>query len=250
MWIDATAQYYEPGDLPWVDQGRLALLIGPDTRNLVRTPINLPAQNANIHRGAYTLPEYGNAKIVDSFESSGEQAAILREKYGQDETQSGRDYLEYYARTRFLARGVSKTEHSRGDDLTQPFRLKLTIDQAASGVSALKNARVAINPENLLGGYQGYVYFPDVSAASGPPEWKARQNNIEIQPFVTDWRYRIIPPPGFGHPVLPKDVDRSLGPAKLVQRYQLNPDGSVEFFWHFDSVKARYTPSEGAPARC
>jgi tetratricopeptide (TPR) repeat protein/transglutaminase-like putative cysteine protease len=244
MWIDATAPYYEPGDLPWVDQGRLALLIGPDTRDLVRTPINLPAQNANIHRGEYSLPQYGNTKIVDSFESTGEQAAMLREKYGQGETQSSRDYLEYYARTRFLARGVSRVEHTKGDDLTQPFRLKLTIDQAASGGSALKSARVAINPENLLWGYQGYVYFPDVSAASGPPEWKARQNDIEIQPFVTDWHYRIIPPPGFGHPILPKDVERSFGPAKLVQRYQLNPDGSVEFFWHFDSVKARYTPSE------
>ena len=244
MWIDATAQFYEPGDLPWVDQGRLALVIGTDTHNLVRTPINLPAQNANIHRGEYTLPEYGDARIVDSFESNGEQAAMLREKYGQEETQSGRDYLEYYAQIRFLAEGVSKIEHTRGDDLTRPFRLKLTIDEAASGVSALKSARVAINPENLLWGYQGYVSFPNVSAASGPPEWKERQNPIEIQPFVTDWHYRIVPPPGFTEPVLPKDVDRSLGPAKLVQRYQLNADGSVEFFWHFDSVKARYTPVE------
>lgn len=244
MWIDATAQYYEPGDLPWTDQGRLALLIGPDTHNLLRTPVNQPAQNANIHRGEYHLPEYGNAKIVDSFESNGVQAAVLRAQYGQEENQRSRDYLEYYARTRFLAEGVTKTEHTRGDDLTQPFRLKLTIDQARSGVSALKNARVAINPENLFWGYQGYVYFPDVTAASGPPEWKLRENELEIQPFVTDWHYRIVPPPGFGHPHLPKDVDRSIGPAKLVQHYQLNSDESVEFFWHFDSVKARYTPSE------
>lgn len=93
-------------------------------------------------------------------------------------------------------------------------------------MSALKNARVAINPENLFAGYRGYVSFPEVTAASGPPEWKLRQNAIEIQPFVTDWHYRIVPAPGFGHPVLPKDVDRSVGPAKLVQHYQLNPDGS------------------------
>ncbi len=53
MWTAATAQFYEPGDLPWVDQGRLALVIGTDTHNLVRTPINLPAQNANIHRGVH-----------------------------------------------------------------------------------------------------------------------------------------------------------------------------------------------------
>lgn len=244
MWVDATAQYYEPGDLPWTDQGRLALLIGPDTRNLVRTPVNQPAQNANTHRGEYYLPEHGNAKIVDTFESNGVQAAVLRGQYDQEETQKSRDYLEYYARTRFLAEGVTKTEHTSGDDLTQPFRLKLTIDQARSGVSALKSAQVAINPENLLWGYQGYVYFPDVTATSGPPEWKLREHDIEIQPFVTDWHYRIVPAPGFGYPVLPKDVDRSIGPAKLVQHYQLNPDGSVEFHWHFDSVKARYTPSE------
>ncbi len=245
MWIDATAEYYEPGDLPWPDQGRLALLIGPDTRNLIRTPINQPAQNANIHRGEYYLPEYGSAKIVDSFESNGAPAAGLRSQYGhEDETQKARDSLEYYARTRFLSQGAPKMQHTRGDDLTQPFRLKLTIEQARSGSSSLKSARVAINPENLFWGYQGYVFFPEVTAASGPPEWKLRKNDIEIQPFVTDWHYRIVPAPGFGHPVLPKDVDRPIGPAKLVQHYQLNPDGSVEFFWHFDSVKARYTPAE------
>jgi len=53
-----------------------------------------------------------------------------------------------------------------------------------------------------------------------------------------------VPARGFGYPVLPKNVNRSIGPAKLVQRYQLNSDGSVDVFWHFDSVKARYTPSE------
>jgi tetratricopeptide (TPR) repeat protein len=240
-WIDATAQYYEPDDLPWSDQGRLALLIGPETSSLVRTPINQPVQNANIHRGEYTLPEYGHAMVVETLESNGVEAALLRSQYGQDETQRSRDYLDYYAHSRFLADRVTKAEHPKGDDLTRPFQLKLTIDGARSGESALKSARVAINPDSLLWGYQGYVSF---ETASGLPESNPRKTDIEIQPFVTDWHYRIVPARGFGYPVLPKNVNRSIGPAKLVQRYQLNSDGSVDVFWHFDSVKARYTPSE------
>ena len=38
-WIDATAEFFDPGYLPWVDQGRLALLIGPETKELSRIPM-------------------------------------------------------------------------------------------------------------------------------------------------------------------------------------------------------------------
>ncbi len=49
------------------------------------------------------------------------------------------------------SRKAPQIEHTKGDDLTQPFRLKLTINQAASGVSALKNARIDINRKSALG---------------------------------------------------------------------------------------------------
>ncbi|MGB7190437.1 MAG: DUF3857 domain-containing protein, partial [Acidobacteriaceae bacterium] len=38
LWIDATAQYFQPGILPWPDSGRMALIIAPKTTGLTRIP--------------------------------------------------------------------------------------------------------------------------------------------------------------------------------------------------------------------
>ena len=76
-WIDATAEFFEPGDLPWDDQGRLALLVGPETRDLVRIPVNQSGQNAEIVYRDFYLQDYGPAKIVETFEPVGEQSAYL-----------------------------------------------------------------------------------------------------------------------------------------------------------------------------
>lgn len=244
MWIDATAEFLEPGYLPWHDQERLALLIGASTRELVRTPLNKPEENAQIVRREFYLRDYGPSKIVETFEPTGEQAAALRQQYGLTDTEKSRQELDSLVRYSLLTEGISSAEHTAGDDLTQPFRLKLTVDQGPRGSSFLSNAGAAIRYDDLLWGYPYYVQDADEDGPGDGDRVKGRTNDIEIQPFVTEWRFRIVPPPGFNHPELPKDVTRAIGPGLLQQQYRLRADGSVDVVWRFDSVKARYTPAE------
>jgi tetratricopeptide (TPR) repeat protein len=243
-WIDATAEYFEPGYLPWNDQGRFALLVGPRNSQLVRTPVNTPAENLQGVRREFYLSEYGPARIVEVFHGVGQEAAILRSHYGQEETQDTRESLERYVKTAFLADELTNVAHTSGSDLTKPFELKLEMAKGRRGLSDLTSAVVAIRADALLWGYPDYVLSDDGTDKPDSPGWKPRKNDVELQPFVTEWRYTIQPPPGFDAPVLPKDVEQPLGPGKLAQHYQVETSGAVTAVWRFDSGKSRYSPAE------
>jgi tetratricopeptide (TPR) repeat protein/transglutaminase-like putative cysteine protease len=243
-WIDATAEFFGPGDLPWADQGRRALIVEPGTKELLQIPINAPDKNALNVRREFHLAEYGPARISETLGATGREEASLRSGYGQEESKESHDGLESYVKNVLLADALTKTEHTSGTDLTTPFQLKLAVAKGRRGLSDFTQAVVAIRSDGLLWGYPNYVLSDDGTDKPDQTGWRPRKQDIEIQPFATDWRYMIVPPPGFDDPVLPKDAERSLGPAKLTQHYQLEKDGTVSAVWHFDSGKARYTPAE------
>lgn len=243
-WIDATAEYFDPGSLPWDDQGRFALLVGAKDGQLVRIPINTPAENSQIVRREFYLAEYGPARIVESLHGAGEESAILRSHYGQEETKQAREGLERYVKDAFLAEELTDVKHSSGSDLLKPFELRLEMAKARRGLTDLSDAVVAIRADSLLWGYPDYVLADDGTDKPDDPGWKPRQNDIELQPFVTEWHYTIVPPPGFNAPTLPKDVEQALGPGKLSQHYEAGSNGTVSATWRFDSVKERYSPAE------
>ncbi|HVM92644.1 MAG TPA: DUF3857 domain-containing protein [Terriglobales bacterium] len=243
-WIDATAEFYEPGDLPWADQGRLALLVSPETKELIRIPINAPEENVQRTTREYRLSEYGPAHIVETFESTGNESAALRRGYGQDESKETREGLARYVKNNFLADDLTNVEHTAGSDLTKPFQLKLEMAKARRGNSDLDQAVAAIRMDGLFWGLPDYVLSDDGTDKPDQPGWKPRKNDIEIQPFTTEWHYRIVAPPSFDPPVLPKDSEQAIGPGKLSSHYSIDADGSVTALIRFNSVKARYTPEE------
>ena len=244
IWIDATAEFFEPGYLPWADQGRLALLVGPGTKELLRIPISAPEDNALKATREFQLSEYGPAHVVETLEGTGAEAASLRGSYGQDEAKETREELARYVKNNFLADDLTSIEHGTGSDLSKPFQLRLEVAKAKRGNSALDSAVAAIRMDGILWGFPSYVLSDDGTDKPDQPGWKPRKNDIEMQPFVTEWHYRIVAPPGFAAPVLPKDGEQSIGPAKFSQHYSIEGDGAVSAVFRFSSVKARYSPEE------
>jgi len=243
-WIDPTAEFYEPGDLPWIDQGRMALLVGPDTKDLVRIPINTPEENVQRAMREFRLSEFGPAHVVETFQSTGNESAVLRGRYGQDESKQTREELARYVKNFFLADDLTDVEHTAGSDLTEPFQLKLEMAKAKRGNSDLDQAVAVIRMDGIFWGFPDYVLSDDGTDKPDQPGWKPRKNEIEIQPFTTEWHYHIVPPPAFDAPVLPKDSEQAIGPGKLTSHYSIEADGSVSAVLRFSSVKPRYTPAE------
>ncbi|HME32375.1 MAG TPA: DUF3857 domain-containing transglutaminase family protein, partial [Terriglobales bacterium] len=240
-WIDATAEFSQPGVLPWDDQGRLALVIGTNTETLVRTPIAKSSDNLLIEKRQVYLAEYGPARIVEVSLPKGRIEDYYRAHFGRTESKEIKEELGTYVKSAYLGESLTHFEHTSGENLEQPFEMSLEVARGTRGYTSLEDAVVAIPPAPIVGSYPEFVFSEDGSEKPTDANQHVRQQDVEMPPFITEWRYKIIAPPGFGSPSLPQDREISLGPAVLTEKYHLESDGSVSVVLRFDSVKARYS---------
>src|SRR5262249_9437911 len=70
------------------------------------------------------------------------------------------------------------------------------------------------------------------------------QDYVLPSAFVSEWRYRIVPPAGFQAKTPPPDRKIQVGPATYEQQFTLAKDGAVEGMLRFDTVKRRLTAAE------
>jgi tetratricopeptide (TPR) repeat protein len=243
-WMDATAEFFAPGSLPWPDQGRWALIVDPATTTLVRTPINRPEENVKRSLRVYTLSEYGPARITETLTGVGAADAFFRNEYGQAASKEQREDLEKYVKDTYLSDSLDAFEPGTGADLTQPFQFRLTVAKARRGFSDMKTSVAALPARGLLWGYPDWALSDDGTEKPEVPGWKPRKNDAEFQPFVSEWEYRIVPPLGFEASTLPKNDEMEFGPGRLQRSYQMEKDGAVTVVWRFTSMQARMTPAE------
>jgi transglutaminase-like putative cysteine protease len=93
LWIDPTDPYARPGELPEVDQGRLALIAAPDTEALLRTPASLPEDNLLSETREVFLPDLGNARIVETGRVTGEFDRMYRYSFADATNDELRGYF-------------------------------------------------------------------------------------------------------------------------------------------------------------
>jgi transglutaminase-like putative cysteine protease len=138
LWIDATDEFARPGQLPTSDQGRLALVVRPETTSLVRTPEassqdNLLAEYREVH-----LAEYGPARIVERTQPHGSSESSYRRSYADKQNKSTHDNLTSYVRSQYLAERLDKLDRSDPDDLSHQFELVLESNRAKRGFTDLR----------------------------------------------------------------------------------------------------------------
>jgi transglutaminase-like putative cysteine protease/Flp pilus assembly protein TadD len=252
LWIDATDEFARPGQLPTADQGRLALVVRPETTSLVRTPEavsqdNLLAESREVH-----LSEYGPARIVERTQPHGASESFYRRSYADKQNKTTQDNLTSYVKSQYLAERLDKLDRSDPDDLSHQFELVLETDRAKGGFSDLKIAVNAIRLEGLF--YRLPVELrkrqkndTDTNAQNS----KARRTADYQLPeaFATEWHYTITPPAGFRPKPLPKDIEFRLGPSILTENFSADTDNTVHANLRFDTMKRRLNVEEAAELR-
>ena len=257
LWIDATAEFTRVGDLPYMDQGRLALIIADGTSTLTRTPDPKPADSVLIETREVTLQPFGPARIVETSATTGQIDSDYRARYGATLTKATRDDLEQYCKNAYAAKALTKIEHSEGDDLTKPFSLRLEMASASRGITTISDAAVAVAPAAALAGLPSWFSTdPDKDNSKLTPEQQADRKKAEqqrvpeylVRPFITERRYRVIVPEGFVPRALPDDQTVQLGPATLTRHFAVEQGGQsptvVTAVYRFDTVKQRYSADE------
>jgi len=252
LWIDPSAGLARLGNLPASDQGRLALVIASDTSKLVLTPVSGSTDNRTIETRKVILAEEGTATVNETTETWGLADTDLRQSFVSVEADELTEGLEPYVQGAYMAEALTSAEISDPEDITIPFRLQLEITGVEIAVTDETTAAIAINPVGLFEPLPYYFWINEEESEPSKDVTKTETENktdndkdtVLEQPYVTEWRYQIIPPPGYVPDPLPANEVLSLGPATLSKEFSENDKGVVSATLRFDTVKRRMTSED------
>lgn len=211
LWIDAGAPYVRAGELPLVDQGRLALVASPDTERLETLPTTTPDDNLAFEQREIFLREWGPADMVETSRYQGSAEQTQRAVTGGlDGAARRRGYLAY-VRAFHGAAELGRVQESQADDLDEPFQLELEVLGASVAATGLDRAQVVIPIGELT------RRLPQIFRA--PLEDPRTEEFVFHEPFATAWSYVIHPPTGFVAGDLPPDESVELGPGIYRQSF-------------------------------
>jgi transglutaminase-like putative cysteine protease len=248
LWIDPTEPAARPGELPAADQNRWALIAAPGTEKLLRTPAANSIDNLTVERREVFLADHGPGRVVETSVYRGEperQQRRLMRSSGEDARAQG--YWEYVEST-YLAEELGMVEESDPDDFSQPFTLALEALGSGRAMTDLSEAVVAILQDGLVANLPAALQPspldpPRETPQEGGDAAQRRHPFVVDQPFVTEWRYRIVPPAGFVLRALPADEQRRLGPALFTRKARREGE-EVLLELRFDSGPRFLTPAQ------
>jgi len=255
LWIDATDEYARLGELPSGDQGRLALIVRPESNAPTPTPVTSSQDNLLIEKREFYLSENGPARVVEISEPHGSLESAYRSRYADPADKDARKDLTDYVQSQYLADKLDHVDTSDPNDISKHFTLSLESDAAKRGLTDLDSAVVAIRFDTL------FSRLPDEleerekddsksAGGAGAKPKKVRTASYQLPlPFVTEWQYNIVPPPGFRPKPLPANQQLSLGPATLAEDFSADKDGVVRATIRFDTVKRLLSVSEAHEMR-
>lgn len=256
LWIDATAEFTQVGNLPFGDQGRLALIIAPGSHDLTLTPEARPEDSVLVESREFSLADYGPAHITESSQTTGYVDALYRSNYGELDSKQLNTSLETYAHNVYAAKDPARIEHSDARDFSKPFVLRIDMARAARGTTSVNDAAVAVYPTGTFATLPRWFGIDPDQGKLTPEQESDRQKaeqqrsaDYDIQPFIAERRYRIVPPAGFLLRSLPANKTRQMGPATLTETYSVDPAGVVTASLRFNSGKSRYTTDEALALR-
>jgi len=256
IWIDATDPYARLGQLPAGDEGRLALIARPETVALVKTPESSSKDNVLLEMRELTLAENGPANVTEVTRPTGVFEGEYRDFYADKPDKEAREGLTNYVKAQYVAEKLTKVERTDPGDLSKQFELTLACEKAKRGYTDLDSAVAAIRVDSLFARLPDELKRKDDSEEKKKDDQekdkpkKPRTADWELaEPFMAEWRYRLVPPTGFVPKPLPGNQRISVGPALLTEEFSAGKDGVVEAHLVFDSVKRRYTVAEATELR-
>jgi tetratricopeptide (TPR) repeat protein len=257
LWIDATAEDFEVGTLPSMDESRNALIIAEGTSGLTMTPAAKPDDDKLTELRDVTLADYGPSHIVETSMTHGEVDASYRSLYGEL-TRDQKEDLEKYAKNAYSAKALAAITHGDEHELSKPFALKLDMTEARRGDTGIDDAVVNIPFGDIF--YRLPKWFrtdPGTEGVKLTPQQEenrkravaARTSEYDVHPFATEWRYTIAPPEGFAVRALPGAKTVQMGPATYKQSFEAGADGKVIATLRFENAKPQYTTDEALALR-
>src|SRR5436190_356505 len=245
LWVDPTDEYSRAGELPLMDQGRLALVASLATTSLTTTPQLESTSNRISETRTFTIPEEGKATVVEVTEATGAEESSMRRYYASSDRKKYREQMEEYAKDYYAAKAMPKLDVNDPHDLASPFHIRIEASEAARGQAMDGEAAVAIFPSGFVQSLPWSLRdFVDEKDEAQKEKKKRKNDFVFTRPFVREWKYRIAPPPGFIARTLPTSETVKLGTIALTKEFTIEQDGTVAATFRFDTGKRRLSPAE------
>lgn len=249
LWVDPTSAVTPVGELPVMDQGRLALVASPKTQKLVLTPEADAKVNRSLVVREIQLAESGPARLTETRTTWGSLASRYRAVKEESSAADIREWYRGFAKEAFGAKELDAFEYGAGDDLRGPFKMSLSVRDSTLASTTDQAMSMHLRVGGLMGSLPGaLVESPDDSGedAERAKEVKPRKHDfLLVEPYSAELRFRIVPPPGYVARAFQTEGDvRRMGPATLSRAFSADKEGAILATFKFDVGKSRYTPEE------
>ena len=244
LWIDATSAETRVGQLPTMDQGRLALVADKATSSLIPTPVSAASDNIRTDFVEIHMSDFGPGEVRETLEAQGYMETRLRQLYDGNDEKKIKESLEKYVKRDFLAKSVGPFTVTKKDDFSQPFRLEVE----ANGVKRAfteEDGAVAVLFPNLVFQDLPYELTRSLRGNAASEAEEPRKNDfIFNEPHQIECHYKIFPPASFKVKDLPSSEELKFGSAEYLRKYQANPDGTIDIIFRFSTGARRITAAE------
>ena len=200
IWVDPTAFFLSPGQLPPLCQGRWALVVDDETESLTKTHQDRSKDNQFKEKTTVTINTDGTATLVWKTERSGNLAAGLRRSLASATERQFHDWLRHQAMQRFGTDQLQHAKFSQPLDLKRPLRLEATFRAPGTVQVGNQQALVAVSVAPLLHSLPlDLTGLPDASAVASNDRLNRRRQTPLALPLPFQYRsdHHIISPAGF-----------------------------------------------------
>ncbi|HZV86550.1 MAG TPA: DUF3857 domain-containing protein [Candidatus Binatus sp.] len=255
FWIDATAEYARLGQLPQVDQGRLALVARKESTGLLAIPEASSEENKIVEQREFYLAENGPTRVVETTQALGVFESEFRASYAGTNVKDIEKGLKEYIGNEYASEKLARWERTDPRDMSKPFQLVVEATDARRGFTDLDNAVAAIRVDSLFYKLPDELARREKQPERGAEEGKDKPKKLRTadyqlpEAFQYELRYKIDPPEGFQAKPVPPDTKINMGPARVVEKFSTGGDGAVVADLQFDTGKRRLTVSEAAELR-
>ena len=235
FFIDPTSEYSREGLLPLGDQGIYTLIANAKTRALTRIPEPTSTDHRIVETRAFNLRAGAKASVVEASLYYGYQDARMRRNYLGGVNETVTENIEKYVTHSYRSGKLTKLDLGEARDFSQPFQVRLEVEDSGRGVVDDKEAAVGILYDTFFGRLP--QAFNEVS------EEERKTNFVFYEPHVYELHHEILPPVGYVPREIPEEETIELGSISLKTSTRIEGE-KVIVSYVLDTGKAVLTPEE------
>lgn len=247
VWIDPTSPFTQPGELPFADQGRSALVVDPATQALSHTPKSVAADNEVTETTRVEVVADAKSRVKHVITRHGPWAASERQLYAESSRQELEEMWADFGKNVYKTGELKTLRFSEPGRLDEPFVVEVEYTNASWGAVGRDAVLLAIDASEVFDEMPWYLRFAEIEPeARDLPNGYAHARRQHLHwplPHVRENTYKILPPAGYELRSLPQNRTERFGGATYSERFRRDGE-TVTATFRFETGDEPLAPAD------